>query len=189
MFLTALERIRSWDLEGFSVLYDLSYDRVYKSIFHRILDTTLTEDIVSSVNHKAIKTMGNFRGNTEGEFFSWILRIGYTTMIDHLRSEKPDISIDEIIFEPGYQDRDIDGIDSRTKLEEVLHFMDTLSERERIILTYRIWDDLSYAEISTITGESVDNCKKIVSRTLQKISANVSYFALLTIITSYATHR
>ena len=189
MFLSALDRIRSGDMDAFTILYDISYDRVYASIFHRTLDTALTEDIVSQVYFKALKTIKNFRGNTEWEFFSWILRIGYTTMIDHLRSEKPDISLDEIIFEPGYHDSWMDNIDNKTKLEEVIKFMDTLSERERIILSYRIWDDLSYTEISSITGESVDNCKKIVSRTLEKISANVSYFALLTIITSYATHR
>lgn len=33
----------------------------------------------------------------------------------------------------------------------------------------RIWDDLSYKEISELTWESLDNCKKIVSRTLSKI--------------------
>jgi DNA-directed RNA polymerase specialized sigma24 family protein len=36
----------------------------------------------------------------------------------------------------------------------------------------RLWDDLSYKEISQITNESVDNCKKIVSRTLSKIPNN-----------------
>jgi DNA-directed RNA polymerase specialized sigma24 family protein len=55
------------------------------------------------------------------------------------------------VIEPGYQDSGIDNIDNKTKLQEVLTFMDTLSERERIILTYRIWDDMSYAEISEIT--------------------------------------
>jgi DNA-directed RNA polymerase specialized sigma24 family protein len=33
----------------------------------------------------------------------------------------------------------------------------------------RIWDDLSFKEISELTGESVDNCKKIVSRTMMKL--------------------
>lgn len=67
--------------------------------------------------------------------------------------------------------------------------MDTLNERERIILTYRIWDDMSYTEISAITGESVDNCKKIVSRTLEKIGSNVTPLTLLTLLISYGINR
>ena len=189
MFKWALDRIRSGDMEAFWILYDISCDRVYASIFHRTLDVALSEDIVSQVYYKALKTIKNFRGNTEGEFFSWILRIGYTTMIDHLRKNDGVTSLDEIDFEPGYNDSNLDNIDNRTKIEEILAFMDTLSERERIILTYRIWDDMSYAEISDITWESVDNCKKIVSRTLEKIGSNITPLTLLTIILSYGINR
>ena len=42
-----------------------------------------------------------------------------------------------------------------------------------------VWDDLKYSEIATITGLSLSNIKKIVSRTLPKIAANVTNFLLL----------
>lgn len=189
MFLEALNRIRLGDMDSFWILYDISCDRVYASIFHRTLDVSLTEDIVSQVYFKALKTIKNFRGNTEWEFFSWILRIGYTTMIDNLKWHEESTSLDELVFEPGYHDSWIDNIDNKTKIQEVLTFMDTLNERERIILTYRIWDDMSYTEISAITGESVDNCKKIVSRTLEKIGSNVTPLTLLTLLISYGINR
>jgi len=78
----------------------------------------------------------------------------------------------------------MDGdIDNRDKLHEVLDYMDTnLSERDKNIIMMRIWDDMSYEDISRITGESVSNSKKIVSRTLEKISANVSAFCLLALV-------
>lgn len=72
-------------------------------------------------------------------------------MIDTLRKNEGVTPLDEIDFEPGYNDSNLDNIDNKTKLAEVVAFMDTLSERERIILTYRIWDDMSYTEISDIT--------------------------------------
>ncbi|MFZ2256387.1 MAG: sigma factor-like helix-turn-helix DNA-binding protein [Patescibacteria group bacterium] len=74
-------------------------------------------------------------------------------------------------------------IDDRDKLREVLNYINTaLSERDKNIVMMRIWDDMSYEDISRITGESVSNSKKIVSRTLQKISANVSAFCLLALV-------
>jgi DNA-directed RNA polymerase specialized sigma24 family protein len=60
--------------------------------------------------------------------------------------------------------------------------MDTLSLRDRNIVMMRIWDDMSYEDISGITGESVANSKKIVSRTLEKIAANVSVSAFILLI-------
>lgn len=80
-----------------------------------------------------------------------------------------------MIHEPGYETDISRDIDSRDTLAQVLEYMEQLSPREKSILTLRIWDELSYEEIAEITGESVANSKKIVSRTLEKIAANVSY--------------
>jgi DNA-directed RNA polymerase specialized sigma24 family protein len=43
----------------------------------------------------------------------------------------------------------------------------------------RIWEDLSYREIAEITGKSVSNCKKIVSRVLLLVSAQFVFFGFL----------
>ncbi len=63
--------------------------------------------------------------------------------------------------------------------------MDTFSERDRLIVTMRIWEELSYEEISIITGESVSNAKKIVSRSLAKITANISELSIITLVVSH----
>jgi DNA-directed RNA polymerase specialized sigma24 family protein len=49
---------------------------------------------------KILKNMKNFRGETEGEFFSWVLRIGYTTMIDALKKNNETDSLDDELNEP-----------------------------------------------------------------------------------------
>ena len=95
-----IQSAQNGDSVAFSYLYDLTYTKVYTSIFHRTLDTFLTEDIVSMVYTKMLKNVKNFRGETEGEFFSWILRIGYTTMIDVLKKNNETDSLDETPNEP-----------------------------------------------------------------------------------------
>lgn len=185
MLLQALISIRSGDISSFPVLYDASYDIVYRFLYHRTLDTVLTEDLVSEVYLKAIKSISRLRANSEWEFFSWILRIAYTTLIDATRKYESSDSIDTLVEDIGYERDTARDIDNRSKLEEVLTFMDTLPERDRLILSMRIWDNLSYTEIAEITGETVVNCKKIVSRTLEKIVANVSYIFIFSFLLSY----
>lgn len=92
-------------------------------------------------------------------------------------------SLEDITWEPAYSD--YQGIDARDKLAEVIEYMKALSEKERSILTMRIWDDLSYAEIAAITLESESSLRKIISRTLIKISSNVSPLGLLIFLTFY----
>jgi RNA polymerase sigma-70 factor (ECF subfamily) len=178
-----IQKAKSWDLLAFGDLYDASYDRVYRFLFYRTLDTVTTEDLISDVYMKAMKGITRFRWESEWEWYSWILQIAYTTFIDSTRTTHDETSLDEIEWEPSYNE-DIDTtIDNRNKLREVLDYINTnLSERDKNIIMMRIWDDMSYEDISRITGESVSNSKKIVSRALQKISANVSAFCLLALV-------
>lgn len=89
-------------------------------------------------------------------------------MIDALRQPDHD-SLDTYEDTLGKESNFTHDIDNKSKLEEVLTYMSSLSEKEQAILRLRIWDELSYQEIADITGESVVNAKKIVSRSLAKI--------------------
>jgi DNA-directed RNA polymerase specialized sigma24 family protein len=60
-----------------------------------------------------------------------------------------------------------------------MEYMKTLTEKERTIVTMRIWDDLSFEEITRITGESESNIRKILSRTLMKITSNITTLSIL----------
>lgn len=63
----------------------MSYDRVYRFIYHRTGDHEKSQDIVADTYMKALRRINGFRGNHEGEFFSWIYRIAYTTLVDDSR--------------------------------------------------------------------------------------------------------
>ncbi len=184
MILESLSRFRAGNQAAFSDIYDASYDTVYRFVYHRTLDTHLTEDIISNIYMKVLIKIDTLRATSEWEFFSWILRIAYTTLIDTLRGQKSTDSLEDMLHEPGYEKYHASDIDNTTKLEEVLAFMKTLSERDQMILSMRIWDDLSYEKISSITGESVANAKQIVSRSLAKISANISYIFIFLFLLS-----
>ena len=177
-----IEQAKTWDMSAFGTLYDNSYDRVYRYIFHRTLDTTLTEDIISEVFMKALKHIKKFRWESEGEYYAWIFQIAYTTIIDTSRKDIGIDSLEEITWEPRYDEEKNKNIDIKDKLIEVIEYMKTLSQKERTIVTMRIWDDLSYEEIALITKESEINIRKIISRTLTKITSNISVLSLLLLI-------
>jgi sigma-70, region 4 len=73
-------------------------------------------------------------------------------------------------------------IDNKDTLKNILCYLNTLTKKERDVIIYRIWYDLSFSEISEILGLSLDNCKKISSRTLKKISANFLSFLFIFLI-------
>jgi RNA polymerase sigma-70 factor, ECF subfamily len=121
MIPSLLADIRSGHPGAFTELYEISLDRVYRFVYHRILDTVATEDIVSDTFMKAWRSISKFRGETEAEYYAWIQRIAYTTLIDYTRAPL-DESLDPDL-DPGSSIDHAGDIDNRDKLAQVLEFM------------------------------------------------------------------
>ena len=168
--------------DSFSHIYEHFVDKIYRFVFHKTMDETVTEDIVSDVFFKALKHMESFSWKTEQELSSWIYRIAYNSVIDFYRTRKEHTEL-ELIEEthgtsPGYGEK----MDDTMTLEGVLTYLDTLPKEQKNIIIMRVWDDLSYKEIAEITGKSVDACKKMVSRIMAQIAANVTFLFFLVFI-------
>ena len=146
------------------------------------MDDITTEDIVSDVFFKALKHIESFSWSTEQELSAWIYRIAYNSVIDFYRARKEYDDL-ELIEETYGVSTDYTGrIDDHMSLEKILVYLDTLPKEQKDIMIMRIWDDLSYKEISAITGKSVDASKKMVSRIMAQIVANVTFLFFLVFI-------
>lgn len=169
-------------LDAFSSIYEHFVDKIYRFVFHKTMDDTVTEDIVSDVFFKALKHIENFSGNTEQELSSWLYRIAYNSIIDFYRTKKEHTELEVIEETHGTSPEYAGKLDDTMTLEWVLTYLDTLPKEQKNIIIMRVWDDLSYKEIAEITGKSVDACKKTVSRIMAQIAANVTFLFFLVFI-------
>lgn len=170
---------RSWDSQAFWILYDKYIDKVYDFIYFKTYDKFIAEDLTSDTFFKVLKWLKKFDTSKENSSLkSWILKIAYNNVIDYYRTRKEELWLDDIV-EKWIENNIWDEIDNKAKLKEVLDYLNCLEQAHREILIMRIWDNLSYNEISQITGKSQDNCKKIVSRTLLKVNGNITLLLIL----------
>lgn len=166
-------------LENFWVLYEKYVWEIYNFIYKKTFDTELCEDLCSQTFLKALDKIQTFKVENDANFRAWLYRISYNLLIDNYKWKKEILNINEIL-ELWYDNDFAKNLDNKNKLQEVLKFFETLKPKQKEILMMRLWDDLSYKEISQITGESIDNCKKIVSRTLANIP--VTYMQIFFIL-------
>lgn len=159
---------QKWHSEYFWELYETYVDQIYKFIYLKTYQEELAQDLTSETFLKAFDKIHTFKNDEESHFKAWIYRIAYNLVIDNYKKQKEKVDIDEII-ETGYSQDFGKDIDNKETLKEVFAYFDTLNQKHKDILIMRLWDDLSYKEISALSWESVDNCKKIVSRTLKKV--------------------
>ncbi len=177
-------RARAGEKEAFGIVYDAFSRSVYDFIFYRTFDQSLAEDLTSETFFKAMRSISQLRGSTVQDFKSWIFTIAYSTLIDSTRKST---TTEDIADHENYTSSEPDyagPIDANDRLAQVLGYLDTLGPPHKDIILMAIWDDLKYSEIAQITGLSLANIKKIISRTLPKIAANITavlpVFLLLT---------
>lgn len=179
---TSIYDCRNGRSDSFSLIYEQFIDRIYRFVFHKTMDDTITEDIVSDVFFKALKNMEKFSWGTEQELSSWLYRIAHNSVIDYYRTKKEHSDLEIIEETHGTSPNYTGQIDDSITLENILRYLDTIPKEQKNILIMRIWDDLSYKEISVITGKSVDACKKTVSRIMSQIATNVTFLFFLVFI-------
>lgn len=153
----------------FEVLFDRYLIRTVRYVATYVKNMEEAKDISQEVFIKAFKALPAYKPS--GKFVSWLFTIARRSVIDFQRKKKRDnvfqIKDEELANLPDESSSSVTTeILSSAAAEELLK---SLPEAYREILLLRVVEDLSYNEISEITGHTPGNLRKIVHRTIQKL--------------------
>jgi RNA polymerase sigma-70 factor (ECF subfamily) len=176
---TIIAQVKAGDAEGFGVLYDAYFEKIYSYLFYRIRDKGITEDLVSTTFFKAISGLSGF-DERKGNFSAWLYRIARNSLYDHFRTQKITSSIEAAEAVTDGSDVEAAAI-GREFSEKARKLLELLTPVQREIVTMRVWDDMSYKEIAAITGRSEASCKVGFHRAMAKLK-EVAPLAVLLLI-------
>lgn len=152
--------------QAFEVLLLRHKDKIYRSIYHKIREREIAEDIFQETFVKIIQTLklGNY--NEEGKFLPWAMRIAQNLVIDYFRkhgrmklvSERNAKSEDFNIFSILKMDElNVEQSISKTELEtQMIQLIEHLPESQKEIIEKRIFQDLSFKDIAEAEGISIN---------------------------------
>jgi RNA polymerase sigma-70 factor (ECF subfamily) len=148
--------------EALSTLIKRHESRIYGFIYSKISDRDISNDIFQDTFIKVIKTLKSNSYNEEGKFLPWVMRISHNLIIDHFRRNKKmplfreteEFSIFSIMSDdsPTIENKIIADqveMDIKKLIEEL-----PLDQKE--VLVMRMYQDMSFKEISEITGVSIN---------------------------------
>ncbi len=152
--------------QAFEVLLLRHKDKIYRSIYHKIREREIAEDIFQETFVKIIQTLklGNY--NEEGKFLPWAMRIAQNLVIDYFRkhgrmkmvSERNAKSEDFNIFSILKMDElNVEQKMSKTELEtQMIQLIQHLPESQKEIIEKRIFQDLSFKDIAEAENISIN---------------------------------
>ncbi|WP_309642090.1 sigma-70 family RNA polymerase sigma factor [Flavobacterium sp.] len=150
------------DESALATLINRHQSKIYGFIFSKISDRDLTDDIFQDTFIKVIKTLKSNSYNEEGKFLPWVMRIAHNLIIDHFRKNKKmpmfreteEFSIFSIMTDNS---QTIEGRMITDQVEKDLKkLIEELPADQKEVLVMRIYQDLSFKEISELTGVSIN---------------------------------
>lgn len=173
------------DEQAFQTLLFRHKDKIFRSIYSKVKDRDLADDLFQEVFIKIIRTLrlGNY--NEEGKFLPWAMRIAHNIVIDHFRkakrysfvSESSSLKDDFNIFHILH-DEELNTLQKMSKeelIDQVIQIVDLLPEAQQKIVNMRIYEGLSFKEIAEKENISINtalgrmryailNMKKIIDK-------------------------
>lgn len=148
---------------AFDVLLNRHQERLFNYIFFIVRSKEVAEDIFQETFVKAIVTLQQGRYTNDGKFAAWITRIAHNLVIDQFRNERNEnvVSNDETEIDLFNDAKLSEGnIENRMVNDQVLsdvrRLIDELPDCQREVVFMRYYQDLSFKEISDITGVSIN---------------------------------
>ncbi len=136
--------------------------RLYSFIYSKVQNRDITEDIFQDTFIKVIRTLKKGNYNEEGKFLPWVMRISHNLIIDFFRKKNrmpkfnntDDFDIFSVLADGAL------NIENRIIKEQILlavrDLVNQLPEEQKEVLKMRIYNDMSFNEISENTGVSIN---------------------------------
>ncbi len=144
------------------MLIEKYQEKIFGTILFIVKDRYMAEDIFQETFIKVIKTIKKGKYNEQGKFAPWVVQIARNLAIDHFRKskKKPVIvgeSGDDIfkilnLNEDNHETTLIKSEQNST-VRKLIHL---LPPEQREVLVLRHFGDLSFKEISKVTGVSIN---------------------------------
>jgi len=150
------------DENALTVLINRHQSKIFGFIYSKISDRDISNDIFQDTFIKVIKTLKSNSYNEEGKFLPWVMRIAHNLIIDHYRKNKKmpmfreteEFSIFSIMTDDSLT---IEGKIIQEQVEvDLRKLIDELPSDQKEVLLMRMYQDMSFKEISEVTGVSIN---------------------------------
>jgi len=145
-----------------SILIERHKQRIYSFIYSKVYDRDITEDIFQDTFIKVIRTLKLGKYNEEGKFLPWVMRIAHNLVIDHFRKNRRMPKFDnagEFSIFSVLSDSSLNAEKSIIKEQvekDVRRIIEELPDDQKQVLMMRMYQDMSFKEISERTGVSIN---------------------------------
>lgn len=169
--LDLLRRPATYEL-GFRTLMVKYQERLYYHIRRMLQDHDDTDDVLQNTFVKVHRGIEGFR--EQSGLYTWMYRIATNEALSFLQARKrkstQSLDDDKVLQERITGNVFFDGDAAQAKL---LTALQTLPDKQKAVFNMRYYDEMSYEEMSKVTGTSVGALKASYHHAAKKVEAHL----------------
>jgi RNA polymerase sigma-70 factor (ECF subfamily) len=167
-----VERARSGDAEAFAALYDAYVERVARYIYFRVSENGEVEDLVSQVFLKAWENLDRYKIGSS-PFAAWLYTIARNLVIDHYRTRKNVLPLEEALALPAEADLLDEQAQTRLDLEALREALRLLSPDQQQALVLKYLAGLPNESIARLMNKQEGTVRGLQMRGLQSLAKHM----------------
>ncbi|NLD63469.1 MAG: RNA polymerase sigma factor [Bacteroidales bacterium] len=155
--------------KAFSMMFDLYGTKLYWHIRRLVVTHEDADDALQNTFINAWKNISSFRFDSSLLTWLWSIATNEALTIIRKRDRLNNVSLDDVegILSASAEGNSwFDGDEAEVKLQNAIL---RLPEKQRIVFNMKYFDDMSYEDISNITGTSVGALKASYHHAVKKI--------------------
>ncbi|WP_445382290.1 RNA polymerase sigma factor [Robiginitalea sp. IMCC43444] len=159
---TLVRNYLAGDENALATLINRHNQRLTSFIYSKVFDKEITEDIFQDTFIKVIRTLKLGKYNEEGKFLPWVMRIAHNLVMDHFRKNNKmprfEGSPEYNIFS-ALKDDQLNAEKQLIKEQietDVSALIAELPPEQQEVISLRMYQDMSFKEISENTGVSIN---------------------------------
>ena len=167
-----INKVLAGDTQAYTFLVNRYKDMVFTLALKMLRDREEAEEVAQDVFVKVYEKLSKFKG--EAKFSTWLYKVVYNTCLDRIKKIRRGVLVFamEDITERQIKtvDNALDEMEQKERDDAIQECMSLLTPDESALLTLFYFEELSFKEISKITGISTNNLKVKLFRSRKRLA-------------------
>ncbi len=157
------------DAEAFGHLYETYLDRIYRYIYFRVTDEQTAEDLISQVFTKAWENLDRYQPSGR-PFIAWLYTIAHNTVIDHYRTRKETVAIENTISLASDAPSPHEQVELHFEADNLRAALQTLTPEQQQVVVLKFIAGMTTDEIAAQLRKSPGAIRALQMRALQALA-------------------
>jgi RNA polymerase sigma-70 factor (ECF subfamily) len=167
--LDLIRRAQQGDKPAIGELYRSHVDVIYRYIWARVRDDSVTEDLTAQVFLKALEGLPTYKP-TGKPFLAWLYRIAYARIVDHWRKQERRVEVPLEDTLASREPRPEELLEVEANWVAAIDLLAQLTDDQQDVVILRFIGEMSLADVAETLGKTVGATKAIQYRALASLA-------------------